>query len=252
MLNILIVGANGRLGQTVATCVEQSENMQIVAGVDLVAPATPVKFPVYSNINLVSENVDVIIDFSRPLTLEDILNFAQAKKCPVVLATTGYTEEQRSMIKEYSKDTPVFFSANMSLGVNLQIELAKKAAEVLNFDIEIIEKHHNLKVDSPSGTALAIAEGINSVYDNKKEFIFGRHDKDNRRNKNELAIHAVRGGTVVGEHDVLFLGPDEVIEINHKAYSKQVFATGAIHAAEFMSNKPAGFYNMSDLFADVL
>ncbi len=248
MLKIILSGANGRLGRTLASCIAEMDDIAIVAGVDLL-PAAGASFPVYTSFEQITEPADAVVDFSRPDALHSVLEFAQSKNISAVLATTGYSANDKMMIVKYSGHIPVFFSANMSLGVNLQIELAKKAAEVLadRFDIEIIEKHHNLKVDSPSGTALAIAEGINSVFNGNKNFVYGRHDKNARRTPADLGIHAVRGGTVVGEHDILFMGPDEVLEINHKAYSKQIFAQGAIHAAKYIAQKAPGLYSMADL-----
>ncbi len=254
MIKTIISGVNGRIGQTLAACISESADMETVAGVDIAPDAVKNDFPVYDGIDKVTENADVIIDFSRPQALHALLEYASGKGIPAVLATTGYTDNDKVMIAKYASHVALFFSANMSLGVNLQIMLAKKAAEILGdqFDIEIIEKHHNQKVDSPSGTALAIAEGINSALGGAKEFVYGRHAVSQKRDADEIGIHAVRGGTVVGEHDVLFLGSDEVIEINHRAYSKQVFAQGAMRAAGFLSGKPAGLYSMNDLFGDIL
>ncbi|MEG0356916.1 MAG: 4-hydroxy-tetrahydrodipicolinate reductase [Christensenellaceae bacterium] len=252
MIKILISGANGRLGQTLSACIAPIEDMVVVAGVDKMPNVVANAFPVYDNIDSIIEHVDVIIDFSRPDALHGILEFAQKHSCAAVLCTTGYTSNDKVMIAKYAGHIPLFYSANMSLGVNLQIELAKKAAEFLGdkFDVEIIEKHHNLKVDSPSGTALSIAEHINSVFMNTKEFVYGRTPKSTKREPKEIGIHAVRGGTVVGEHDVLFLGNDEVIEISHKAQSKQVFAEGAIRAAQYIYSKPAGLYSMADIISE--
>jgi len=253
MIKAIINGANGRIGKTLVSCMEGSGSIKPVAGVDI-SPSTGGSFPIYGSIDDVAEDADVIIDFSRPQALKGLLDYASSKNIPAVLATTGYTDNDKVMIAKYAGHIPLFYSANMSLGVNLQIMLAKKAAEILGdrFDIEIIEKHHNQKVDSPSGTALAIAEGINTVFGGAKELVFGRHAASQKRKGNEIGIHAVRGGTVVGEHDIMFFGPDEIIEINHQAHSKQVFAQGAMRAACFIAGKPAGLYSMDDMFQDIL
>jgi 4-hydroxy-tetrahydrodipicolinate reductase len=194
----------------------------------------------------------VIIDFSNPDALESIVEYAVNNKIPLVMATTGLSSDQKSALKAASTKIPVFFSANMSLGVNLLIDLVKKAAKVLkdNFDIEIIEKHNNQKLDAPSGTALAIADAINTVFEQRQEYIFDRHSRRKKRSKNEIGIHAVRGGTIVGEHQVIFSGNDEIIEINHIAMSKKIFAEGALKAASFIHQKAPGIYGMNDLVAD--
>lgn len=252
MIKVLISGANGKMGQAVAACVSETADMVVVAGVDKIPDARENSFPVYSNFSEVVEVADVIIDFSRPDALPSLLEFAEKKQIPAVLATTGYSANDKMMIVKYSGHIPVFFSANMSLGVNLQMELCKTASEFLGekFDIEIIEKHHNQKVDAPSGTALAIADKINGVFDGEKEYIYGRTPKVRaKRETREIGIHAVRGGTVVGDHDVLFLGNDEVIEIHHRALSKRIFAVGAVRAAAFLVNRSAGLYSMEDIIS---
>lgn len=253
MIKILISGANGRLGQTLASCVLDTEDMEVIAGVDVRPDTVENPFPVYRDFSSVVEQADIAIDFSRPEALGSLLEYAQGKNMGAVLATTGYTDNDKMMIAKYAGHIPVFYSANMSLGVNLQIALAKKAAEILGapYDIEIIEKHHNLKVDSPSGTALAIAEGINGTTKGSNELVYGRHSKNQKRENNEIGIHAVRGGTIVGEHDVLFLGPDEILEINHRSLSRKVFAEGAVRAARFLYKKPAALYSMPDIFEEV-
>ncbi|HBU13092.1 MAG TPA: 4-hydroxy-tetrahydrodipicolinate reductase [Clostridiales bacterium] len=253
MIHILISGVNGRLGQTLVTSIQNAEDMAVAAGVDIRPDAFSNDFPVYADFSSVKEAADVIIDFSRPDALPGLLAYASEHNIPAVLTTTGYTDTDKMMIAKYAGHIPLFYSANMSLGVNLQIELAKRAAEILadSFDIEIVEKHHNQKVDSPSGTALAIAEGINSVLGGSREFVFGRHSRNGKRAENEIGIHAVRGGTVTGEHDILFFGPDEVLEINHRAHSKQVFTEGAVRAARFIYKKDPALYSMTDLFRDI-
>ncbi|MEG0381833.1 MAG: 4-hydroxy-tetrahydrodipicolinate reductase [Christensenella sp.] len=252
MIKVLISGANGKMGQFVAECISQAPDMVVVAGVDKMPDARANAFPVYADMQHVIESVDVIIDFSRPDALKALLDYAQSKNIPAVLCTTGYAANEKMMIVKYSGHIPVFFSANMSLGVNLQMELCKTASEFLGdkFDIEIIEKHHNQKVDAPSGTALAIADSINEVFSGEKEYIYGRTPNTHAKRENkEIGIHAVRGGTVVGEHDVLFLGNDEVIEIHHRALSRQVFAEGAVRAAKFMVGRSTGLYSMQDIIS---
>jgi 4-hydroxy-tetrahydrodipicolinate reductase len=208
--------------------------------------------PVYSSFDDVKESVDVIIDFSSPAVLKDELSYAINNNVPAVLASTGYSEEHLKMIEAASKKVAIFKTANFSLGVNLLVELVKKAAEVLGekFDIEIIEKHHSQKVDAPSGTALMLADSANSVFDNSKPYMNGREGIVGKRG-NEIGIHAVRGGTIVGEHDVMFCGEDEIITLSHSARSKRVFAAGAIKAAKWVAGKPAGKYDMKNVLADL-
>lgn len=251
MTNIIICGVNGKMGQVLADAADRTDGLQVVAGVDKFPDVCQNEFPVYSSILNCREKADVVIDFSRPEALARNLEYVMEKRIPIVIATTGFSDEEKKMIRAASEQTPVFFSANMSLGVNLQMNLAKKAAEFLGeaYDIEIIEKHHNQKVDAPSGTALAIAEYINGAFVDAKEFVFGRHTKTKKRGR-EIGIHAVRGGTITGDHDVIFVGTDEIIEVNHKAQSKQIFAFGALRAAMFIATKPAGFYDMNDLIGE--
>ena len=248
MTKVLIVGANGRMGQVLSAAVKSTLGMQVACGVDVFADAVKNEFPVYRSINECAEKPDVIIDFSKPEALKSNLEYAADKGVPIVIATTGLSEEHKSIIDKAAKSVAVFYTANMSLGVSLQMELAKKAAEFLgeDYDIEIVEKHHNQKVDSPSGTALAIADKINEAYADKKEYVFGRHSNNDKRSR-EIGVHAVRGGTIVGEHTVIFAGTDEIIEIKHSAQSRQIFAYGAIKAANFVVSQPAGLYCMSDM-----
>lgn len=247
-MNIVICGANGKMGQMVAQAVSDSKDMNVCCGVDLYPDAMQNDFPVVKYIEECEAPFDVIIDFSRPETLESNLAFAVKKNAAIVICTTGFSDDDKTKITQAANKTPVFFSANMSLGVNLQMALAKTAAAFLGnaFDIEIIEKHHNQKVDAPSGTALAIAEQINEAFDNDKEYVYGRHSKTDKRGA-EIGIHGVRGGTIVGEHTVLFAGTDEIIEIKHAAQSRNVFAQGALAAAKFLVGKPAGLYGMNDM-----
>ena len=252
MLKVLLSGCFGKMCVFVAKEIEKKDNMQVVSGVDMCRDLTA-SFPTYTNFDDVKEIPDVIIDFSDPSNLNDILAFSQKNNTPVVIATTGYTDEQIDTIKEASKIIPVFFTFNMSLGVNLLVSLAKKAANVLgdDYDIEIIEKHHNQKIDAPSGTALAIADAINETSAHSNEYVYDRHSMRKKRSKREIGIHSVRGGTIVGEHDVIFAGNDEIIEIKHTATSKEIFAVGAVKAAHFLANKAPGFYNMDDLISAI-
>lgn len=248
MTKIILVGINGKMGQVICRILDSYDNAELVCGIDI---NTDQKngVPVYSDFNDVKENCDVIIDFSHPSSLDSTLNYAVRERKGVVIATTGFNSEGILKIKNAAEKTPVFFSANMSLGVNLIIELAKKATAILSdgFDIEIIEKHHNQKIDAPSGTALAIADAINDVCDNSNDYVYDRHSSRKKRGKNEIGIHSVRGGTIVGEHDVIFAGNDEIIEIKHTAMSKEIFAVGAVKAAVYLNGKAAKLYNMNDL-----
>ena len=248
MINILMSGCNGKMGQVITRLAAENGNLKIVAGFDL-NDSIKNDFPVFSNLSKCDVKADVIIDFSNPAALDNILSYALLKNIPLVMATTGLSQSNISSLETASKKIPIFFSANMSLGVNLLMGLVKKAAKILqhNFDIEIIEKHHNLKLDAPSGTALAIADSINSVLDSKAEYTYDRHSKRKKRSKNEIGIHAVRGGTIVGDHSVIFAGSDEIIEINHTAMSKDIFGVGALKAAEFLVGKKPGLYSMNDL-----
>jgi len=251
MIKILMSGCNGKMGQVITRLSSQSEDLKIVAGYDL-NDSVKNNYPVFSSLKSCNVEIDVIIDFSNPAALDQLVDYASAKKLPLVMATTGLSQTDIKKLETVSKDIPVFFSANMSLGVNLLIDLVKKATKILeeNFDIEIVEKHHNQKVDAPSGTALSIADAINSVLDQKQEYIYDRHSRRKKRSTREIGIHAVRGGTIVGDHSVIFAGNDEIIEINHIAMSKEIFGTGALRAAKFLFGKKPGFYNMKDLLSD--
>ncbi|MEE0867928.1 MAG: 4-hydroxy-tetrahydrodipicolinate reductase [Clostridia bacterium] len=248
MTKIVLVGINGKMGQVICRIIDSYDNAEIVCGVDI---NTEEKngVPVYSDFNDVKEDCDVIIDFSHPSSLDSTLNYAVRENKGVVIATTGYNSEGILKIKNAAEKIPVFFSANMSLGVNLIIELAKKATAILSegFDIEIVEKHHNQKIDAPSGTALAIADAINGICDNSNDYVYDRHSSRKKRGKKEIGIHSVRGGTIVGEHEIIFAGTDEIIEIKHTAMSKEIFAVGAVKAAVYLKDKTAKLYNMNDL-----
>ena len=241
------------MGGVVANSVLTYDNCSIIAGVDAYGE-NRFKFSSYKSFSEVKEKADVVIDFSNPASLDSMLDFCLTNNTPVIICTTGYSAEQVDKIKDASKKIPVFYSGNMSLGVNLLIELAKQATKVLgnDFDIEIIEKHHNQKVDAPSGTALMIADGISEELEKEPQYVYDRHSYRRKREKNEIGIHAVRGGTIVGEHDVIFAGHDEVVTISHQSQSKELFATGAINAALFIVGKPAGMYNMSMMLSEKL
>lgn len=251
MTGIAISGACGKMGRVIARLCKEREDCTVVAGVDKLGDVYD-DFPVYKSVFDMTEKPDVIIDFSHPSALDDLLSYCKINGTPVVLATTGYTDEERARITSASAEIPVFFTFNMSLGINLLVELARKAAQILGdeFDIEIVEKHHNQKKDAPSGTAIMIAEAINEELDNTKHFVYDRHSVRKPREKSEIGMHAVRGGTIVGEHDVIFAGHDEVITLSHSAQSREVFAAGAVNAAVFLSGKPAGLYAMSDLIKE--
>lgn len=223
-----------------------SEKIEIVCGFD--KEESNVGFPIYNDINNIKEKVDVIIDFSVPVATFEILKYATKNKTPIVIATTGFSKEQLEQIEEYSKEIPIFRSSNMSLDINLMASIIQKVAEVLtDSDIEIIETHHNRKIDSPSGTAILLADAINEVLENKKQYTFDRMQKREKRNKNEIGFSSVRGGNVVGEHTVAFFGENETLEITHKAYSRQVFAEGAIQAAWFIKEQKNSLFNMKNL-----
>lgn len=249
MIKLLVNGCNGRMGQALAQAATQQTDFKVAAGVDKFPEAVKHPFPVYGDISAVTGEIDVIVDFSRPEALHDMLSFAIPRGVAIVLCTTGFSEDDLKLVHKASSHIAIFRSANMSLGVNLAVDLCKKAAAFLGdaCDIEIIEKHHNMKVDSPSGTALMIADEINAVYMNAKNYTYGRHSMNQRRSRGEIGIHAVRGGTIVGEHEMLFILPDEVVTVCHHAQSKQVFAAGALRAAAFLAGKAPGMYSMQDM-----
>ena len=248
MKQIILSGCNGKMGHVISDIVMGRDDCTIVAGFDL-NTQRQYDYPVYTKPSEYTGSGDVIIDFSHPSLLTALLDYAEEKKIPIVLATTGYSKAQLEEIHAAAQRLSVFFSANMSLGINLMVELAKKAASVLggSFDIEIIEKHHNQKIDAPSGTALMIADGVSGVLSEKPQYVYDRHSQRKKRDKNEIGIHAIRGGTIVGEHDIMFAGRDEILTISHTAMSKEVFASGAVNAAVFMCGKAPGLYNMKDM-----
>ncbi len=238
------------MGQVITRMAEQYSDLKITAGYDITDSGKNA-YPVCTDLKKYEFHPDVIIDFSNPAALEGLIDYSVKNKIPAVIATTGLSQTQIKLLEKASHSIPVFFSANMSLGINLLIDLVKKAARLLeqNYDIEIIEKHHNQKLDAPSGTALAIADSINSVLAQKQEYVYDRHSRRKKRSKTEIGIHAIRGGTIVGEHSVIFAGSDEIIEINHTAMSKEIFGTGALRAARFLYGKAPGMYDMNDLIS---
>lgn len=252
MIKILIFGCGGTMGRVLADMAANDNDIEIAAGVDPFAKPADFSFPVYSQLGDCDKDVGVIVDFSRPESLGSLLDGAVTKKVPVIIATTGHSEEDKRRIQEASQSIPVFQTANMSLGINLMSDLLQKTAAVLGdqFDIEIIEKHHNLKKDAPSGTAYALAESINQAFLNSKNFVFGRHTTTDERNVLDIGIHAVRGGTIVGEHQVVFAGTDEIFELKHTAYSKQIFTAGALKAVRFIVNKSPGYYTMKEMIGE--
>lgn len=247
MTNIILCGANGKMGHVIQSVVAGRDDCEIVAGVDINTESNG--FPVYSTFGEIKETADVIIDFSNPALLDSLLAYSKQNKVPVVIATTGYDDTQKAEIENAAKETAVFFTYNMSMGINLLATLAKKATAVLGkeFDIEIVEKHHNQKIDAPSGTALMLADAICEEIDDNMKYEYDRHSKREKRSKNEIGIHSVRGGTIVGEHEIIFAGRDEIITLSHSARSKEIFAVGAVNAAVFMSGKDSGMYSMKDL-----
>ncbi|NLL63508.1 MAG: 4-hydroxy-tetrahydrodipicolinate reductase [Ruminococcaceae bacterium] len=249
MINILLSGYLGQMGRVIIKSVAERNDCTIVAGVDINSSADFFPFSTYTNFENIKEKVDVIVDFSNPATLFGELKFAIEKKIPIVIATTGLSNEQVKSIQDASKLVPIFYAANMSLGVNIICELAKKAASILypDFNIEIVETHHNKKVDAPSGTALMLANEISSVLPQKPEYEYNRHSKREKRTENEIGIHSIRAGTIPGEHEIIFAGKDEVVKISHTALSREIFATGGLNAAFFIVNKAPGLYSMKNL-----
>lgn len=247
---ILISGASGKMGHAVAAAIAGRTDCIAVCGIDI-QTAQYSDFPIYDSFAALNEKPDVIIDFSNPAVLDSLLSYCLTNGVPAVLATTGYSEEQIAKIRKAAENIPIFFSFNMSLGINLLVQLAKKSTSILGgqFDIEIVEKHHNQKIDAPSGTALMLADAINESLGDTCHYVYDRHSKRQKREKNEIGLHAIRGGTIVGEHDIIFAGHDEVITLSHSAASKEVFAVGAVNAAVFLAAQKPGMYDMSAMMA---
>lgn len=249
MVKVIMHGCNGKMGQTISSLIAADEEIEIVAGVDAVDSGKNV-YPVFQSISECTVEADAVIDFSVAAAVDALLDYCAEKKLPCVLCTTGLSEAQLEKVKATAEKTAVLKSANMSLGINMLLKLLKEAAQILSpagFDIEIVEKHHNQKLDAPSGTALALADSINEEMGDSLAYVYDRSQVRQKRNAKEIGISAVRGGTIVGDHDVIFAGADEVITFSHRAYSKAVFGKGAVQAAKFLAGKPAGLYDMSDV-----
>ncbi len=249
MVKMIMHGCNGKMGQVITKIVKEDTNAQIVAGIDKYM-GIPNEYPVFESIEKCDVEAVVIIDFSNAAAVDGLLDYCVEKQVPVVLCTTGLSEEQLKKVQETSKKVAVLKSANMSLGVNMLLKLLQDATKILapaGFDIEIVERHHNQKVDAPSGTALAMADSINEALDHEYTYIYDRSQVRQKRDKKEIGISAVRGGTIVGEHEVIYAGEDEVIEFKHTAHSKAVFAKGAVEAGKFLKGKEAGLYDMKDV-----
>ena len=254
MIKVLLNGCLGAMGLVISELVEKVNDMEIVAGIDRKckeADFTPkYTYAVYESPSDVKEEADVCIDFSSALAVDGILDYCTKKKLPLVLCTTGLSNEQLENVKKSSETIAILRSANMSIGVNLLLKLAAQATKALEdkgFDIEIVEKHHNRKLDAPSGTALALADAVNEATEGSYDYIFSRSERREKRPATEIGISSVRGGSIVGEHDVIFAGEDEVITLSHSAYSRSIFAKGAVEAAKFLYNKKAGVYSMFDV-----
>lgn len=251
MTKIILNGCNGVMGKMITDLVSQDEEARIVAGVDIADDGTK-EYPVFSSLRECGVEADVLIDFSTPKILDQILEYCGEKKMPAVLCATGYDEQQLAAIEQAAEHSAVMRSANMSLGINTLIRLLQDAAKVFaaeGYDVEIVEKHHNQKLDAPSGTALALADSVNEAMDGQYEYIYDRSQRRQKRGQKELGISSVRGGTIVGQHDVIFAGVDEVVTFSHAAYSKAVFGKGAVAAAKFLKGKTCGRYDMSDVIA---
>lgn len=249
MIRVIMHGCNGRMGQVISGLIAADSDMEMVAGIDARDDGHN-PYPVFDEISKCDVEADCIIDFSAAPAVDKLLDFCVDKKVPCVLCTTGLSEEQLARVAETAKEVAILKSANMSLGINLLIKMLKEATNVLasaGYDIEIVEKHHNQKLDAPSGTALALADSINAELNNEYEYVYDRSTRREKRPAKEIGISAVRGGTIVGDHDVIFAGMDEVITFSHTAYSRAVFGKGAVQAAKFLAGKPAGMYDMSDV-----
>ena len=249
MTKVMMYGCNGYMGHVICDLIKAMDHVEVAAGVDVTGVAND-DFPVFTSLEKVDVKVDAIIDFSAAVAVDSVLDYAVEKQIPLVECTTGLSEEQLAHLEECSKKVAILRSANMSLGVNTLLKMVKTAAKVLGeagFDIDIVEKHHRRKLDAPSGTALALADSINEACDGKYNYVFDRSERRMQRPADEIGISAVRGGTIVGEHEIIFAGTDEVIEFKHTAYSRAVFGKGAIEAAVYLAGKPAGLYDMSDV-----
>ena len=250
MIRAIMNGCHGVMGHVITDIISKDDAIEIVAGVDM-NTETYAGYPVFKSLAECPE-ADVIIDFSTATAVPALLDFAKEKQIPVVVCTTALSDETQAKLEETSKSVAVLKSANMSIGVNLLLDLVQRAAQILydaNFDIEVVEKHHNQKIDAPSGTAMALADAINAAMDEKFHYVYDRSQKREKRERTEIGIHAIRGGNIVGEHDVIFAGRDEVITLSHHASSREVFAVGAVKAAKFLAEQPAGLYSMKEVLA---
>lgn len=249
MIRIIMNGCNGKMGQVISGMVAEDKELQMAAGIDI-SDSGRNPYPVFTNIHECNVEADCLIDFSTASAVDEVLSYCVEKKLPCVLCTTGLNEEQQKKVQDAAEQVAVLRSANMSLGINLLLKMLKSAAKTLapaGFDMEIVEKHHSLKLDAPSGTALALADSMNEELNNEYEYVYDRSARREKRPKKEIGISAVRGGTIVGEHDVMFAGADEVITFSHTAFSKAVFGKGAVQAAKFLAGKEPGLYQMSDV-----
>lgn len=252
MTKILLHGCNGKMGRIITDLAAADKDVEITAGVDAFGESAA-PYPVYKSLDEVKEDADVAIDFSNAAAVDALLDWCAAKKMPVVVCTTGLTQEQTERLKKAAEKTAVLKSANMSVGINLLFKVLREISPTLaaaGFDIEIVEKHHNQKLDAPSGTAIALADAVNESMDNKYEYVCDRSQRREKRPANEIGISSVRGGTIVGDHDVIFAGTDEVITLSHRAYSRAVFGKGALQAAKFLAGKETGLYDMSDVLGE--
>ena len=249
MTRIIMHGCNGHMGQVISGLVAQDADAEIVAGIDMMDNREN-GYPVFTDLDSCQVDADAIIDFSNAKAVDALMDYSAKRGIPLVLCTTGLSEEQNAKVDEISKKVAIMKSANMSLGINTLFKLIQEAAKVLataGFDMEIVERHHHLKVDAPSGTALALADSLNEAMDHKYHYVYDRSQVRQKRDEKEIGISAVRGGSIVGEHEIIFAGPDEVIEFKHTAYSKAVFGKGAVEAAKYLAGKPAGRYYMKDV-----
>ena len=249
MIRIIIHGCMGRMGQVLTDTAAAAPDIEVVAGIDVQSGEGKVEYPVFPGLEKCTVPADVVVDFSSPKALPSLLKGVLEKKIPLITATTGHNQEDKATIAEASALVPIFVSANMSLGINLLSEMAQTAATVLgeSFDIEIIERHHNQKKDAPSGTALLLADSINEVFLKGKDYVYGRHGREELRQRSDLGIHAIRGGTVVGDHQIVFAGKDELVELRHSAASRRIFALGALEAVRYLQGKPPGLYSMKEM-----
>ena len=251
MTKMIMHGCNGRMGHVIIDLVKEDKDIEVVAGVDAYGESS-YDFPAFKSLEECNVAADVIVDFSNASAAEGLLAYCEKTSTPVVLCSTGLSEDQLLKVKETSKKVAVLKSANMSVGVNALMKVLKEVSPLFaaaGFDIEIVEKHHNQKLDAPSGTAIALADSINDSLGNEYEYVYDRSTRREKRPEKEIGISAVRGGTIVGDHDVIFAGHDEVVTLSHRAYSRAIFGKGAIEAAKFLAGKPAGMYDMSDVLA---